>query len=136
MSGIGAVTWQGYSVLGNILLTLLLLNAGISYLNHRHKDRVESKRHMELFTFLKSFLTQKMVDDRLRELASAYYAAAQHQARVLRDPQDDAAVRDASYEVSEAKEAFWKAHDGARANGYKVEPSFKAYLPTSPHAAA
>lgn len=136
MFEVSAETWHGISVVGNILLTLLLLNAGVGYLTHRVKDRAAWERHIELYSFMKSFLSQEMVYDRLRQLAATYGKAARHQAQVLANPQDDGAIRDAADRVSESKEAFWKAQNGARVNGYKVEQSFKAYLPTGPRSVA
>ncbi len=136
MSGISTEIWQGLSVLGNVILTLLLLFAGLGYLTHRIQDKAAWKRWVELNSFLRSFLTQEMVNDRLCQLAAAYNAAAQQQARVLQNPEDDAAIGEASLRVSEAKKAFWKAQNDARDNGYKVEPSFKAYLPAGPRSVA
>lgn len=99
---------------------------------------VESRRHWDIYlkthSFLITFLTQEMVDNRLRELAVDFSTAANTQARELTNRADQAAINRAEEKVNKTKKAFWQARDDAKLYGFTVQESIKDYLAPRPRA--
>src|SRR3989344_2311784 len=127
---------DGFKLYLSVALTLLFaLWSGVATgLALRFRDNLKQRRELNAKTygFLRSFLRQEMVNDRLRELASVFEMAAQAQAKELSSPTDQAAIDWAEAAMKTAKEAFWDALNGAKLYGFDVQSSVKDYLPTKP----
>ena len=127
---------DGFKLYLSVALTLLFaLWSGVATgLALRFRDNLKQRRELNAKTngFLHNFLTQEMVNDRLRELASVFEMAAHAQAKELSSSTDQAAIDWAEAAVKGAKKAFWDALNGAKLYGFHVQSSVKDYLPTKP----
>ena len=128
MFGLNVVDWLIISGFINFVLLLTLFTA---IAGHRQREKQKEARSSKLFWFIKDFVTQEMVDSRLRQLAAVFSEAAQWQARALRDASDAADIQTSTKSIAVAKEDFWKAHASAKEQGFKVFDSVKDYLSTA-----
>lgn len=73
-----------------------------------------------------TFLTQGIVDQKLRELATTVERSFQIQTHLDED-QDEAQLEEVGEIVRKAKENFWNAHALAKSLGFKVRDKIKNY---------
>ncbi len=76
------------------------------------------------------------VDKRLTSLAVAFEVACRFQSACQETHYMTVLKPDVEVLVAKRKRAFWKAHKLAKEAGFKVYPSYKAYLPPVPQNSA
>jgi len=85
-----------------------------------------------------TFLTQELVDQKLRELAGRFDELCRTQVRLQSIDGNKQEYQELSDALKAAKQAFWRAHTLAKNRGFKVVLWVGSYLPapTEPREAA
>ena len=83
-----------------------------------------------------TFLTQKIIDQKLQDLAVTFDAVCKAQVSLMREDSFDSSLESMEKEIATikskvaiAKEAFWNAHKLAKELGFQVREKYQQYLP-------